>query len=148
MSEHRNIPISNFSKSHIILTPYKDMSNHELMECLVAHDSHHEEHHQVEERLKDNLRTVYTRLESLYRIIYGVHSLGEKITDNSHYVALRYLEDSRPLMADSEGWTGRKCPVCNGTGSRDGLIGDNSPHIMTCGDCAGTGNENVLYNQN
>ena len=123
---------------NIVAKPFEQMTREELLANMYALNNAVNTRGADIERLKESIRTIYTRLEGLYRIIYGVAKLGESITGNSEYVAQRYLEDSRPLMANCDGWTGRKCPVCAGKSFLNDDFQD------TCVDCGGTGNENIF----
>lgn len=91
---------------------------------------------------KDALREALTKMEGLYRIIYGYNKLGEKPSDNQEYIASEYCVQTRRALADENGWTGRKCPVCAGTGDDDNKnLGSLIDH--DCPACRGTGEENI-----
>lgn len=86
-------------------------------------------------KLREDLTTAVGRLENLYRLIYGYNTLKEPVTNNHEYIAERYMIDTLKLLADENGWTGRKCKVCEGHGV------DNENH--GCASCGGTGEENI-----
>lgn len=86
-------------------------------------------------KYKDALSDALTKMEGLYRIIYGYNKLGEKPSDNQEYIASEYCVQTRRALADENGWTGRKCPVCAGHGVNNENHG--------CASCGGTGEENV-----
>lgn len=87
---------------------------------------------------KESLKNALTKMEGLYRIIYGYHSFGEKSSDNQLYIAEQYCIQTMASLADENGWTGRKCKICDGTGESD------SHSRRICQPCAGTGEENFM----
>lgn len=89
-----------------------------------------------EAELKEHLKTAVGRLENLYRIIYGHVNNNEPMDNTTVYFAERFLIDTLKLLRDENGWTGRRCKVCNGTGEIPN-------HSATCNDCGGTGDENI-----
>lgn len=92
-------------------------------------------------KLREDLTTAVGRLENLYRLIYGYNTLKEPVTNNHEYIAERYMIDTLKLLADENGWTGRKCKVCEGTGDIYSLNCNNESVAEPCNCCAGTGSE-------
>lgn len=89
-------------------------------------------------QLREHLKTAVTRIENLYRLIYGHVNNGETLTAKEEYIAERYCIDTLKLLADENGWTGRPCHVCAGHGV------DNEN--ITCMECGGTGDQNISPN--
>lgn len=80
---------------------------------------------------KEHLKTSVTRIENLYRLIYGHVNNGEILTAKEEYIAERYCIDTLKLLADENGNTGLPCRTCQGEGY------SNEPE--SCDACGGTG---------
>lgn len=81
--------------------------------------------------LREHLKTAVTRIENLYRLIYGHVNNGEALTAKEEYIAERYCIDTLKLLADENGNTGLPCRTCQGEGY------SNEPEA--CDACGGTG---------
>lgn len=87
--------------------------------------------------LREHLKTAVTRIENLYRLIYGHVNNGETLTAKHEYIAERYCIDTIKLLADENGDTGLQCRSCGGLGNS---FADNAE---CCDVCAGTGTVHI-----